>query len=421
MCTDVSSCSELGGADSTPRDQRSVVADRDRHLRPRDGSEQATTPVELLFDLVYVIAVTQLSHLVIDHRVSLVSVAQAGFLLLVVWWAWIYTTWMVNWFDPASGAVRLVLVLCGLESLLMSAALPRAFGDHALLFAGAYVALQVGRNSAGALLLDRAHGLRGTFERITAWSVASGALWLVGGVAGSGHRMVWWGPALAVDLVGPAVGYWLPGRGRAGTDEWSIDGGHFAERFQAFIIIALGESIGVTGLKASTGSLRGDALLALAVAFLETGALWWLYFGEVAEQSRRELSEAPDPGRLARDAYTYLHLPIVAGIIMVAVADNFLIAHPAQVAGGPVTVMLVGGPALYLAGESLFRLRMIGSVSPQRVSVVLALCALGALADVVSAWVLAACVTAVLGGLALSEYEPLRRRLRGEAAATAVA
>jgi low temperature requirement protein LtrA len=392
------------------------MADVGRHLRPRDGTEQPTTPVELLFDLVYVIAVTQLSHLVIGHRESLESVAQASFLLLVVWWAWIYTTWMVNWFDPASGAVRLVLLLCGLASLIMSVALPRAFGDHALLFAGAYVALQVGRNLAGALLIDRAHGLRATFERIVAWSVASGGLWLLGGLAGSSDRMVWWGPALAVDLIAPAVGYWLPGRGRAGTEEWSIDGGHFAERFQAFIIIALGESIGVTALTASAGAVRGDALVALAIAFLQTGALWWLYFGEVAEHSRRELSNAKDPGRLARDAYTYLHLPIVAGIIMVAIAGHVLISHPDRVAGGPASVMLIGGPALYLAGESLFRLRMIGSVSAKRIGAVVALGLVGSLADTVSALLLASCVTTVLGALALTEYEPLLRRLRKTAA-----
>jgi low temperature requirement protein LtrA len=392
------------------------MADVGRHLRPRDGTEQPTTPVELLFDLVYVIAVTQLSHLVIGHRESLESVAQASFLLLVVWWAWIYTTWMVNWFDPASGAVRLVLLLCGLASLIMSVALPRAFGDHALLFAGAYVALQVGRNLAGALLIDRAHGLRATFERIVAWSVASGGLWLLGGLAGSSDRMVWWGSALAVDLIAPAVGYWLPGRGRAGTEEWSIDGGHFAERFQAFIIIALGESIGVTALTASAGAVRGDALVALAIAFLQTGALWWLYFGEVAEHSRRELSNAKDPGRLARDAYTYLHLPIVAGIIMVAIAGHVLIAHPDRVAGGPASVMLIGGPALYLAGESLFRLRMIGSVSAKRIGAVVALGLVGSLADTVSALLLASCVTTVLGALALTEYEPLLRRLRKRAA-----
>jgi low temperature requirement protein LtrA len=392
------------------------VPDVSRHLRPRDGSAQPTTPVELLFDLVYVIAITQLSHLVIDHQVSLESVAQASFLLLVVWWAWIYTTWMVNFFDPSSGAVRLVLMLCGLASLMMSAALPRAFADRALLFAGCYVALQFGRNASGALLLDRTHGrthgLSDTFERLTAWSAVSGVLWILGGTAGSTDRMAWWGPALAVDLLAPAVGYWLPGRGRVRTDAWSVEGSHFAERCQAFIIIALGESIAVTALSASAGSLRGGALLALGVAFVETGALWWLYFGEVAERSRRQLAKAEDPGQLARDAYTYLHLPIVAGIIMVAVANAFLTLHSGRRAGGPVTIMLVGGPALYLIGDSLFRLRMIGSVSPKRIGAIVVVCALGALSPVVSTFILALCVTGVLTGLALAEYEPLIRRLR---------
>jgi low temperature requirement protein LtrA len=203
----------------------------------------------------------------------------------------------------------------------------------------------------------------------------------------------------------------LPGRGRASTGDWTIEGAHFADRFQAFIIIALGESVGVTGLTAAGGSLRGQALLALTVAFLETGALWWLYFGEVAEHSRRELADSEDPGSLARDAYTYLHLPIVAGIIMVAIADDFLIADPRSMAGGALTVMLVGGPALYLAGESLFRLRMIGSVSPTRITAIAAICVLGGLAQTVSAFVLVLCVTAVLTALGLVEWAAQRQQL----------
>src|SRR4051794_3497596 len=124
-----------------------------RHLRPRgDIDAQPVTSVELFFDLVYVFAVTQLSHLIAgDPSVS--SVVNAGFLLLVVWWAWIYTTWMANWFDPASREVRAVLTAVMFASLVMAAALPEALGEHGLLFAGAYLALQVGRNAAAALLL----------------------------------------------------------------------------------------------------------------------------------------------------------------------------------------------------------------------------------------------------------------------------
>jgi low temperature requirement protein LtrA len=248
-----------------------VTATPNRHLRPRDGTEQPTTAVELFFDLVYVFAVTQLSHLLIDHQ-SVAGAAHTAFLLLVVWWAWIYTTWMVNWFDPAFGAVRLVIVGAALASLLMSAAIPSAFGTGALLFAGSYVALQVGRNLAGAVLLSRDHALRDTFERILAWSLASGVLWIVGALVPSSVRFALWGPALAIDLAAPIAGYWTPGRGRSLTSDYTIDGGHFAERFQAFIIIALGESIVVTGATASSQGLSTTVVFALAVAFLSTGA-----------------------------------------------------------------------------------------------------------------------------------------------------
>ena len=144
-----------------------------RHLRDRDeAGSQRTTTVELFFDLVYVFAITQLSHLILGD-LSVGGVASAAFLLLIVWWAWIYTTWMVNWFDPASPVVRAVLAGVMLASLLMAAALPEAFGDHGVLFAASYVVLQVGRNLAAASLLPRDHPLRRVFERLVVWSFAS--------------------------------------------------------------------------------------------------------------------------------------------------------------------------------------------------------------------------------------------------------
>src|SRR5271155_2672250 len=147
-----------------------------RHLRRADRKRpHQTTSAELFFDLVFVFAVTQLSHLVLAE-LSLGGVAHATFLLLVVWWGWIYTTWMVNWFDPASAAVKAILVAVMLASLLMAASLPTAFTSHAWLFAGAYVGLQVGRNLAAATLVSRPHRLRGVFERLLIWSVVSGVL-----------------------------------------------------------------------------------------------------------------------------------------------------------------------------------------------------------------------------------------------------
>jgi low temperature requirement protein LtrA len=383
-------------------------SNRSRHLRPRDGQEQRTTASELFFDLVYVFAVTQLSHLVINGDLRIAAIGRAAFLLLVVWWAWIYTTWMVNWFDPRSVVVRVVLLGVALASLLMSASIPTALGAHAALFAGAYVALQVGRNVAGMLLLRRGEPLRRLFELVVVWSCASGILWIAGAFVGSSARFALWAPALGVDLTAPWVGFRTPWLGRSKTEDWDVEGGHFADRFQAFLIIALGESIVVTGATASARGLSIQVGLALTCAFLITGALWWLYFNEVADQAQRNIAESDDPGRLARDAYTYLHLPIVAGIIMVAIADDLLIVHPNGRLAVAGVVMMVAGPALYLLGESLVRLRMISSLNPKRVLTVIALGLLGVLAHDLSALALSAGVATILAVLTILDHARIR-------------
>jgi len=378
-----------------------------RHLRPRGaGATQPTTTVELFFDLVYVFAVTQLSHQILGD-LSVAGVARAAFLLLIVWWAWIYTTWMANWFDPESPAVRGVLTAVMLASLLMAATLPQAFGERGLLFAASYVALQVGRNVA-AWLLTRRHRLGDVFARLVVWSAASGVLWLAGAALDSDRRLMLWIPALALELAAPAAGYWLPGRGRAATADYDIEGGHFAERCQTFIIIALGESIVVTGATASAAGLTSTVGLCLVVAFVETAALWWLYFGATAEHARATLSTCDDPGRLARDAYTYLHLPIIAGIIATAVANDLLIADPHHALHGVGLAMMLGGPALFLLGESLFRRRMIGTTNLTRVTLAGVLVLLVPIGGQVSALLLSVIVAALLS--ALAALEP---RLRG--------
>jgi low temperature requirement protein LtrA len=374
-----------------------------RHLRPRgDGLTQPTTTVELFFDLVYVFAITQLSHQILAH-LSVAAVARAAFLLLIVWWAWIYTTWMANWFDPASPAVRVVLTAVMLASLLMAAALPEALGEGGLLFAGSYVALQVGRNVAAASLLHRRHRLRGVFERLVVWSVASGVLWLAGAAADPDQRLALWVPALALDLAAPAAGYWLPGRGRASTTDYDVEGAHFSERCQVFIIIALGESIVVTGATASETGLTSTVVLCLVVAFVETAALWWLYFGATAEEARVSITSCEDPGRVARDAYTYAHLPIVAGIIATAVASGLLIAAPHEPTNTVGLAMILGGPALYLLGESVFVWRVTGALNVKRVALAIVLVLLVPLGGAVSVLLLSIVVASALPALAVWE------------------
>jgi low temperature requirement protein LtrA len=364
--------------------------------------EQRITAVELFFDLVFVFAITQLSHLVLDD-LSVRGLLRAGFLLLVVWWAWINTTWLANWLDPGSTRVRLVLVAGALAALVLAAALPQAFEQHGLLFAGAYVSLQCGRNLCATLLVPGDHHLRLTFGRLLFWSVLAGTLWIAGGLADPSQRAVVWAAALAVDLLAPIVGYPTPGLGRSSTDDYDIDGGHFAERCQAFVIIALGESIVVTGATAARAGLTSSTVFALALAFLGSATLWWLYFDSVAENSRHDLAVSAQAGRLARDAYTYLHIPIVAGVIAVAVGDDLLLAHPGATLHGVGAAAVLGGPALFLVGESLFRLRMIGSVNPRRLTCAGALALTGLIATDVSAFALMGIATGMLLVLALNE------------------
>ncbi|HZC00389.1 MAG TPA: low temperature requirement protein A, partial [Gammaproteobacteria bacterium] len=239
------------------------VSDNRGPLRTRNGGEQRVTPLELFFDLVYVFAVTQLSHRLLEH-LSVRGVLETLMLLLAVWGVWIYTTWFTNWFDPDSLAVRLVLIAVMLASLLMSVAIPEAFGKRGLMFALAYVAIQVGRTAFTFIALRKSlgtsHPLSRTFQRILTWFVGSGVVWIIGGLLEGEARYALWLLALAVDYSGPVVGYYIPGLGRSRTGEWTIEGGHFAERCQLFVIIALGESILVTGttfgqIEASTATV----------------------------------------------------------------------------------------------------------------------------------------------------------------------
>ena len=392
-----------------------IARPRTRHLRPRGpGVEQPITTVELFFDLVYVFAVTQLSHLILDD-LTVAGIARAAFLLLIVWWAWIYTTWMANWFDPASPAVRTVLTGVMLASLLMAAALPGAFGEDGLLFASAYVTLQVGRNVAVVSLLRHEPALRDIFLRLAAWSAASGVLWLAGAALTGDQRLKLWIGAVILDLWAPVAGYWMPRRGRVPTTDYDVEGGHFADRCHAFIIIALGESIVVTGATAAAAGLSATVVLCLGVAFVETAALWWLYFGAVAERSRLLMRSSEDPGRLARDAFTYLHAPIVAGIIAVAAGDDLLIAGPGRALHGVGLAMMLGGPALFLLGESLFRLRMTGAANAKRLTVAAVLVLLAPVGSQVSALALSATVAGLLSALALWELRaPAHHALLGE-------
>ncbi|HEY5712401.1 MAG TPA: low temperature requirement protein A [Allosphingosinicella sp.] len=330
--------------------KRNLLRSRDSHEEERVGS------IELFFDLVFVFAVTQVSHIVITQP-NLLGFVEAGMLFLAIWWVWVDTAWVTNWLDVRHAPVRLLLFFLMGAALVMSITLPRAFGDRALAFALSYVLIQLGRHlfMIAALRLHARDNFI-NFLRIAAWSLVEAPFWIAGALsADPAMRLTLWGIALAIVTTGPIAAFWVPGMGRSDTRTWDVEGHHFSERCGLFIIIALGESIVVTGGAFGQVGWDASAIAAFAAALVGTIAMWWLYFDIGAERAARQLASESDPGRMARLAYTYFHIPIVAGIIVTAASDEMAVVHPGHHAGPFEIAALVGGPALYLFGNLIFK------------------------------------------------------------------
>jgi low temperature requirement protein LtrA len=383
----------------------------ERGLRRQRGSPSRVTNVELFFDLVYVFAVTQISHYLLAHQ-TVTGALRAGLLLVMVWLLWAYTTWVTNWLDPEQIPVRLMLLGLMLVSLVMSAALPEAFTDGGVLVGGAYAVMQIGR-SVFAVWALRGAPQRRNYERILCWCCVSGALAVVGGLAGPDVRGGLWLAAVATDLAGSTVGFYTPGLGRSSTREWDIEGGHFAERCQGFILIALGESIVVTGATlarllagplAAPHASAAPTVAAFVVAFIGSVGLWWLYFDRSAEAGARTIAQSADPGRLGRSAYHLIHPVMVAGIIVVAAADEVVLSDPRARVTAAAAWLLLGGYALYLAGHAAFKAVVWRTVSWTRIAAVTVLALLGLLAPHVAMLTLAICAAAVIVAVAVADY-----------------
>src|SRR3954447_20573931 len=383
-------------------------------LRRPAGTQQRATWLELFYDLVFVFAITQVSHHLLDD-LTWRGAGQSALLLLVVW-SWNYTTWVTNELDPESPVVRLLMIALMLASLLMAAALPEAFGSEAGLFVGSYLPIQVGRHT----FLTFAAAAPRTLEReragrILVWFVAAGVFWLSGAIADGTARTVLWLIALAIDYGAPLAMFLVPRRPFVGEAAWEVSTAHFSERFALFVIIALGESIVITGATVSGKELDGPLVAAFAAAFLTTAALWWLYFTYVARIAERRLAQAATRPPRARDGYTYLHVVLVAGIIVSAVGDELVIAHPSEPLGDAEIAAVVAGPAIYLLGHTLFRFRLTGTISWRRLTGAAACVLAGVVAGGADALVLALIVLAVLVGVIGAEtVAAARRGRRGE-------
>nr|WP_315183736.1 low temperature requirement protein A [uncultured Albidiferax sp.] len=369
--------------------------------------------VELFFDLVFVFAITQLSHGLLAE-LSWTNALRIGTLLLAVWWVWICTSWATNWLDPNRPPVRSMLFVLMLAGLLLSASIPGAFADKGWAFALAYVLMQVGRSlfTLWAVRGERQSLVR-NYQRILVWMLLSGVCWLAGGWSEGATRLAWWGLALLIDYAGPWCFFWVPGLGRASVQDWDVDGSHFAERCALFVIIALGESLLVSGTTFATHAWDGINLLAFATTFAGTVAMWWLYFAIGEKQGHHSIVHSKEAGRQARVAYTYMHILIVAGIIVCAVADELVLAHPDH-ADNPALVAILGGPALYLLGTALFKwvtaTRAYPPLSHAVGLLLLGLLCIPASQHAFSAMGLSAATAAVLWVVAIWESRSLRKK-----------
>ena len=317
------------------------------------------TYAELLFDLVFVFAVTQVSHTLLSHFTPLGAV-ETTLLLLSVWWVWVYTSWVTNWLNPELTPVRVLLFLLMLGGLVLSTSIPLAFDSRGLWFAIAYAAMQVGRTLFWLLSTPARTAARMNTIRILVWLSVSAVFWIAGGLAQGEMRLLLWAMALGIEYLSPAVRFWIPKYGASSVADWYVEGGHLAERCAGFIIIALGESIVVTGATFADLRWTSEVVAAFLSAFVTALAMWWLYFHKGAEAGSELISSSNEPGRLARLAYTYLHLPIVAGIILSAVSDDLVLQHPTGHSDVRVVVSTVGGPMLFLIGSILFKYAIRG-------------------------------------------------------------
>jgi low temperature requirement protein LtrA len=333
-----------------------ILGGRENWLRAKGSkNESKVSFVELFFDLVFVFSISQLAHTLAEHFTVLGGL-EAIMLIFAVWWVWVFTAWVTNWLDPDRIPVRIMLFVLMFAGLILSAAIPEAFGEKAIFFAGAYVFMQVGRSLFTVYALkDVSPANHRNFLRITSWLVLSGVFWIAGALMEGEMRIGLWLVALVIEYSGPALGFRVPGLGKSTAADWDVSGAHLAERCALFIIICLGEAVLQAGKTFAEQQVTPLIVAVFITAFVGTVALWWIYFQFGHERAAHRIEHDDTPGSLARQAFTYAHILILAGIILSVVGDEFLFAHPHDQADMHAAAAILGGPAVFLIGNLWFK------------------------------------------------------------------
>jgi low temperature requirement protein LtrA len=359
---------------------------------------------------VFVFAITQVTTLLADQT-SWARFGQALIVLALVWWAWSAFVWAANAQPADSRTLRACLLAGTVLIFVVGLAVPRAFGDESLLFAATYAAVRLLHL---ALYVDASRRGSASARAIAGFAVTVLMVMLLAGAVTAGwSRVVLWTLALAIDYAGPA---WLTRDRLRGLQQVAV--AHFAERYGAFVIICLGESIAAVGVGVGSADrhLTVGLVLGATLPLLAAVGMWWTYFDRTADAAQDRLRRHDDPVLAAADAYSYLHLPIVAGIIIFAGGVTLVVQN--SVSGpmpDPGRLAMCGGVALYLAGVAAFRLRMLGERSLRRVAAAVALLVLYAVSGRFPAWTVGALIAAIVG--TLCGLEAVADRVPGGAAA----
>ena len=372
----------------------------------REG--ERVTPLELFFDLVFVLALTQCTALM-AHDPTWPGLAQGLLVLGVLWWTWVGYSWLTSVVDPEEGAVRGAMFAAMAALLIVSLCVPRAFGELALVFAAAYGVVRAGHIALFTIASREDPSLRHSVNGLAVGTAVGVGLLAVSSLFDGLAQGAIWALALALDVSAPY--FFVDASG------WRLAPGHFAERHGLILIVALGESIVAIGVAAELGldaGIAAAAVLGIALA----AAFWWIYFDVVALVAARRLAEA-EPGlaqnEMARDSYSYMHFPMVAGVVLVALAMKKTLAHVGDPLEPVPAVALLGGIAAYLLGHVAFRYRHIHTVNRRRLALAAFLLALLPLALELPALAMLGVATALLWALIAYEtrlYGENRTRLR---------
>jgi low temperature requirement protein LtrA len=380
-----------------------IQTGEEHHLEP----EEKVTPLELFFDLVFVFALTQVTSLM-SANPTWEGLAQGMLVLAVVWWAWAAYSWLTNTIDPDEYVARISIFAAMVAMFIVALAAPQAFGDYGFLFAGAYFvvrAIHIVLYAYASPSVD----ITSAVKRFAPGVLFGCTMLVIAATQDGVLQAALWMTAIVFDFTAPVTG---------GMRGWEVHPAHFAERYGLIMIIAIGESIVAIGVGLEGVNLSFGLLLTASLGMLVAASLWWAYFDVIAlaaEMKLREV-EGTERAKMARDSYSYIHLAMIAGVILLALGLKKAIGHAHDPLEIEIALALCGGVALYYVGHVMFRERNMGSLNVQRLLAALACLSLIPVATEVDAILTVAALCVICFTLTIYEivrFRDARERIRG--------